>query len=284
MKFLPLLWLVFVIAPASAETSVWEVSRDGQRLFIGGTIHVLGKEDYPLPEAYDFAYAQSDRLFFETDIDYVNSPEFSSLLQQQLTYTDGNSLKNILRPATYSQLEEYCKQTGIPVMTLLPLKPPLVSMMLTVLELKSIGIDSAGVDQYYHLKAKRDGKTISQLESIDEQLRFLANMARGHEDELILSTLKENRQLGVLMRTMLRAWREGDQELLEDAFIRPMKKDFPSIYQQLLLDRNSNWYPLIEKLLTTPEIEFVLVGTLHLVGKDGIIGQLRRNGYEVKQW
>lgn len=269
---------------AYAETSVWEVSNGNQRLFIGGTIHILGKNDYPLPNAYEQAYQQSDHLVFETDIGQVNTSEFTTRLQQLLTYSDGNSLKNTLQPGTYRQLEQYCEQAGIPIMLLHPLKPPLVSMMLTVLELKKIGIDHMGVDHYFNMKAKQDGKAITRLESIEQQLQFLSNMAIGHEDELILSTIEENRQLSSLMQSMMRAWREGNQAMLEDTFIKPMKKDFPSVYNQLLVQRNNNWHPEIERLLGTPEIEFVLVGTLHLVGDDGLIRLLQNRGYQVKQW
>lgn len=283
MKYLPPLLLLLVSGLTCADTSVWEVSGKNQRLYIGGTIHILSQRDYPLPDAYDQAYASSEHLVFETDLNQVKASGFLLRLRQSLTYEDGKSLKNTLQPATYRELERYCEQSGIPIMMILPLKPPLASLMLTVMELKKIGIDNIGVDHYFNLRAQRDGKNISQLETIDEQLQFLSSMAKGHEDELILSTLEENRQLAELMQSMLGAWREGDLNLLEEQFIQPMKLNFPSVYEQLLVRRNHNWMPLIEEYLSTPEVEFILVGALHLVGSDGLIQQLENAGYRVRQ-
>lgn len=284
MRHLLQLSLLLATGLACAETSVWEVTGNNQRLYIGGTIHVLSQQDYPLPDAYDQAYASSEHVVFETDLDQMMTSEFLIRLRQSLTYEGGNSLKNTLQPATYNELERYCEQSGIPIMMLLPLKPPLASLMLTVMELKKIGIDNTGVDHHFNIQAQRDGKETSQLETIDEQLQFLTNMAKGHEDELILSTLEENRQLAKLMQSMLGAWRAGDVALLEEQFIKPMQQNFPSVYEQLLVRRNHNWLPLIEQYLATPEVEFILVGALHLVGNDGLIQQLEKAGYRVKQW
>ena len=284
MKYLLQLSLLLATGLACAETSVWEVTGKNQRLYIGGTIHVLSQRDYPLPEAYGQAYASSEHLVFETDLDQIKTSDFLVRLRQSLTYEDGNSLKNTLQPATYREPERYCEQSGIPIMMLLPLKPPLASLMLTVMELKRIGIDNTGVDHHFNLQAQRDGKKTSQLETIDEQLQFLTNMASGHEDELILSTLEENRQLAELMQSMLGAWRTGNVTLLEEQFIKPMQQSFPSVHEQLLVRRNHNWLPLIEQYLATSEVEFILVGALHLVGSDGLIQQLEKAGYRVKQW
>ena len=58
--------------------------------------------------------------------------------------------------------------------------------------------------------------------------------------------------------------------------------EYSDIYQQLQVDRNHNWMPHIESLLQTPEVEFVLVGALHLAGKDGLLHLLREKGYQVR--
>jgi uncharacterized protein YbaP (TraB family) len=41
--------------------------------------------------------------------------------------------------------------------------------------------------------------------------------------------------------------------------------------------------PQINEFLKTAEIEFVLVGALHLAGSDGLIEQLNANGYTIEQ-
>tara|TARA_B100002003_G_scaffold46025_1_gene41387 strand:+ start:574 stop:735 length:162 start_codon:yes stop_codon:yes gene_type:complete len=51
----------------------------------------------------------------------------------------------------------------------------------------------------------------------------------------------------------------------------------------LLIQRNKNWLPAIEEMLTTAQTEFVLVGTMHLSGKDSVLDMLRDKGYKVSQ-
>jgi uncharacterized protein YbaP (TraB family) len=283
MKFIYLI-LLFIPTLVSAQSSVWKVSKGNQHLFIGGTIHVLGKDDYPLPKAYDKAYRQSETIVFETNIEKANDPAFMRKLVESFAYKHGKTLRSDLKRATFTTLEEYCLNSGIPISILLPYKPQFASLMLTSMELQKLGIRLAGVDDHFNQRALRDNKLVHQLETIEEQLQFLANMGLGQEDELILSTIKENQQLENLMQLMLNAWRKGDNTVLDREIIQPMKAEFPSTYQDLLVKRNNNWLPAIKAYLYSPDIEFILVGALHLAGDDGLIVKLQNAGYNVTQW
>lgn len=283
MKFIYLI-LLFIPTLVSAQSSVWKVSKGNQHLFIGGTIHVLSKDDYPLPKAYDKAYQQSETIVFETNIEKANDPAFMRKLVASFAYKHGKTLRSDLKRATFTALEEYCLSSGIPISLLLPYKPQFASLILTSMELQKQGIRLAGVDDHFNQRALRDNKIVRQLETIEEQLQFLANMGRGQEDELILSTIKENQQLENLMQLMLNAWRKGDNTVLDREIIQPMKTEFPSTYQDLLVKRNNNWLPMIKAYLYSPDIEFILVGALHLAGDDGLIVKLQNAGYNVTQW
>ena len=75
--------LVFVFIGFSinvhAESPVWKVSHGDNHLYLGGTIHLLGKDDYPLPPAFEKAYQDSSKLVFEADIQKFQSPDQSQL-------------------------------------------------------------------------------------------------------------------------------------------------------------------------------------------------------------
>jgi len=279
-------YLLLLLIPTlvSAQSSVWKISKGNQHLFIGGTIHILGESDYPLPPAYDRAYEQSKTLVFETDIEKANDPAFMQKLVKRFAYQQGKTLRSGLTRSTFTTLEEYCQSSGIPISMLLPYKPQFASLMLTSMELQKLGINLAGVDDHFNQRALRDGKILRELETIEEQLQFLANMGLGQEDELILSTIKENQQLEKLMQLMLGAWRKGDIDTLDREVLKPMELEFPSTYQDLLVKRNKNWLPYIKAYLRSPDIEFILVGALHLAGEDGLIVKLQKAGYTVTQW
>ena len=63
--------------------------------------------------------------------------------------------------------------------------------------------------------------------------------------------------------------------------IQDFKTDYPDVYESLLVVRNNNWMPQIERLFSTPETEFVLVGALHLAGPDSVLKKLKDKGYSV---
>src|SRR4051812_27844848 len=52
-------------AITTGQSSVWRVDKDGHHLYMGGTIHLLRKEDYPLPDVFEEAYRDSKKLVFE---------------------------------------------------------------------------------------------------------------------------------------------------------------------------------------------------------------------------
>lgn len=282
MRILILLCLMMPMQ-AFSDTSLWKVSKNGSELYIGGTVHVLGKRDYPLPEEFNQAYQKSQMLVLETDLNGMNKPEIQALLQQKLVYSNGQSLKNHLKPATYQALVQYLKKRNLPpIASFQQFKPTLVMLTLMVAELQRLGLMETGVDAFFNQKALAEGKTLGQLETVEKQVQVLINMGEGHEDELIMSTLDDLEQLPSMMKDLKIAWRNGDLAQLETLGITPMQKDYPALYQLVLVERNMSWLPQIEAFFNTPETELILVGALHLVGTDGLLAQLRQRGYKVE--
>lgn len=284
-NLMKLFLLLFLLIPTllSAQSSVWKVSKGDAHIFLGGTVHILSKADYPLPDEFTTAYQQSQKLIFETDVARANSPEFQQQMLMSFMFRNGDNLKASLKPETFIALQEYATSIQLPLNNLLPFKPQFVSLMLTMTELQRLGIDSTGVDLFFEQLASKDKKAIGYLETLDEQLNFIMNMGKGREDELILHTIEENRQLGDLMGQLITIWRSGDLAGMNKLAVAPMKQDFPTIYQDLLVTRNNNWLLQIEQLFLDSDVEFMLVGAMHLAGDDGLLSQLGQRGYQVEQ-
>ena len=288
MKMNALRWLMFLqlglwCVGAHAGSFVWQVSKGVNTVFIGGTIHVLGDADYPLPPAFDVAYNKSSVLFFEADIAEMNTPAFQAAMMRAMTYSDGSNLKSTLQSTTYRALEAHFKDRGIGIDRFDKFKPSFVSIALTALELQRLSIAGEGVDAFYQHKAINDNKAIFHLESIQEQLGFIASMGKGSEDDFILYTLRDIKNLSSAMKQMKAYWRSGNSEGFNADMLIPLKTTFPEIYEAIIVERNNDWLPKIETLLATKETEFVLVGALHLIGNEGVIAQLKARGYTLKQ-
>lgn len=281
MRFLILLCLAFSFQ-TFAETTLWKVSKGNSELFIGGTIHVLSLADYPLPKEFSKAYKQSQRIIFETDIAAMANPKIQKQLMQRMTYQSGKMLKNDITAETYKTLSDYLASVGLSIKMYNQFKPSMIVITLLMIELQRLGMAEAGVDSYFNSQASVDGKLLGQLETVQVQLDVLENLGKGQEDAMILSTIDEMKELPLVMEKIKKAWRKGNTSGLEKIGISPMKIDYPDLYRLLLVSRNNAWVPKIEALLLTPEVEFILVGALHLVGQDGVISQLKQLGYKVE--
>jgi uncharacterized protein YbaP (TraB family) len=269
------------ISVNSYAASVWKVSKNDRSLFIGGTVHLLGKEDYPLPDQYDRAYQASDILVFETDIESMHSSSVQRMFSQMTTFRDGTKLQDVLSKDTFAQLKTHLSSRNIPVGNIENFKAGMVTIMLSMIELQMMGLNEIGVDQYYSQRAQKDGKPITWLEAIEFQINLIATLGEGFDNELIQYTLDDIKNTPETMNDLLSYWRSGDMQKLEELSISDFEKNYPQIYTDLVSDRNLLWIPQIETMLESKEVEFVLVGAMHLAGPDSVLLHLSKNGYRV---
>ncbi len=275
------------IGTVAAKSAVWKVS-DGdnseQVLYLGGTIHVLSEKDYPLPPAFEKAYEAAQTLVFETDIAAVEDPAFQIKMLEILTYQDGQKLSENLSEETLSQLNAFLEERGIPVANFERFTPVGLSLTLTVLELQRLGLGvTGGVDQFFSQRAQHDGKAAEGLETIEEQLGFIQSLEQADPDSIVQSTMNDAAGLNELWAGMLDAWRTGDMESLEELALEPMEREFPKVADLLIDNRNQAWLKEIPAMMADDDIEFILVGALHMVGEQGLVNQLRKTGYTVEQ-
>jgi len=275
-------WFFFItLTVAQAGSPVWKISNNTHTLYLGGTIHVLGQKDYPLPKAFDTAYEKAKILVFETDIAKTQDPEFAQTIMGQMIYTDGRTLQTIIRPSTFNALSRFSQERGMPAETLNPFKPGMVMVFLTLAEMERLGVGGAGVDEFYFNKGKADKRSMEFLESPMDQIRFLADIGVGKEDEMISYIIKDVGELPNLLPIMKKAWRTGDNNRLYEKTLAPLKKEYPRLYQNIMVKRNLAWLPAIQRMLATPETEFILVGAAHLAGDQGLLALLREKGFTV---
>ena len=275
-KRIPFFILAFFLSLSlQADSPVWKVSNSDASIYIGGTIHVLKPTDFPLNKTFHKAYNDSDKIYFEVDIDKVNSREFQEKATRELIYTDGQTLKDNISDKTYGLLEEFFINKGMHISMMQDFKPSMLVLIMTVMELEALGFHSAGVDDFFYKLAKKDKKKVGALESIDDQLKFLVNMGKGEEDQLIRYTIKDLENTSQTMDKIKDMWCYAKMQQMQQYLLVPMRKEFPNLYQEMLVDRNNNWLPIIKDMFKTKEKEFVLVGFLHLVGEDGLLQQLK---------
>lgn len=274
---------LFSLSQAYADTSVWSVRSGENVIYLGGTVHLLRPGDYPLPGEFEEAYQASTQLYFETDMAAMSDLSIQTQMLQQLTYSDDRTLSTVLSAEAYTALSAYTATTGLPIAMLEKFKPGLLVSTLQVMVFQSMGFTPQGVDAFFHTRALSDGKAEGQLETVQEQIGFLAAMGEGNESEFILLSLKDLAETGDVMEDMIAAWRSGDAGGLSELFVEDMKIEAPELYDSLLLQRNLKWIPQIDNMLLDVDTEFVLVGAAHIVGENGLLDLLSQKGYEINQ-
>ncbi|UZJ43666.1 TraB/GumN family protein [Marinimicrobium sp. C6131] len=268
------------VSVARADTTLYTVSKGDQSFFLGGTIHLLHPDDFPLPEEFDAAYAEADALYLETDLGVMQDPAFGQKMMQVMMYPPGKTLNTELSPEVWKALQEYSQAHQFPVQQFMGFDPAFVSMIMTVMLAQQNGIQQ-GVDAYFYQKAQRDGLPLGELETAEQVLDYMKVMAGHDGDAIIQATLTDLKRFDELMTEMVDAWRTGDLETLDREMGQPMREQAPGMYRTLLTERNHDWLPVLESLFEQAGTELVLVGSLHLAGDDGLLNTLEQKGYEV---
>ncbi|SET20701.1 TraB/GumN family protein [Thalassotalea agarivorans] len=275
----------FISSVSLAQTSIWKVSKGDDYFYLGGTIHMLSASDHPLPSQYAEAYKASNSIIFETDLDATTDPQFQAKMMQMISYQDGRTLDSELTEETYKRLKAFTDSREIPLDMFKTLKPWGVTLMITVLEYQRLGMmPTYGIDNYFNVLAKQDGKKIGGLETPEEQLGFLSSMGTIEPNKSVNYTLRDLERLPEFIESMKQTWRSGELEKFsEHAFIEEMKTEYPAVYNALLKTRNNNWIAPLQALSNNGDTEFVLVGAMHIPGEDGLLTLLKAKGYTLEQ-
>jgi uncharacterized protein YbaP (TraB family) len=162
------------------------------------------------------------------------------------------------------------------------LQPWALGLQLIELQYMKLGFDpQQGVEQQLQQRAQADGKPISGLETMDEQLGVLQGMSYPDQARFLDMIVTEMHDVESETQSVVTAWRTGDGAKLA-ALLSDEYKSFPALYRLLVTDRNKRWVPQIEKLLHGNQDYFVVVGALHLVGDGGLLDLMRRDGYKAE--
>lgn len=268
---------------AFANSSVWKVSKNNDHVFIGGTIHILPEEEFPLPDAFLNAYKNTDQIVLEAQLPDPSNVAAQQAMLAQMSYSEGKSLKTVLTADTFKLLDKYFSAIGSDINQFITFKPGFVISIMALTELQKADISGEGVDAYFETLAVNDQKKITYLETAEMQFTMLSRLGEGYEDEFIKGNLEMNSSFAVFFQNILNAWRTGDAARLENLInIAAIESDEKS-YDALFTNRNKNWVPQIEALFNNTHKEFVLVGAGHLLGKDSLLKLLKNKGYKVEQ-
>jgi uncharacterized protein len=268
---------------AHAASPVWAVRGAHNTVYLAGSIHMLPAGDAALPAAFDRSYSDSARLVMELDLGKFDPMEAMTWMMDHGTLPSGTNLRGVLGEQRYGRVTTAATGLGLPMSALDSLAPWVVGIEITDLAYEHEGYDpEQGVEEQLVRRAEKDGKPTAGLETMPEELSSLTSLSSADQIRMLDQTVDDLKDMKSEMREVTGAWRRGDAPRL-GALLASEYDAFPSLYKPLVTDRNQRWLPQVEQLLKGNDNALVVVGALHLVGKEGLLELLRRKGYTITQ-
>lgn len=277
-----LLIVLLLSSQALAEQlPVWEIAGTSNRVMLMGSIHFLRASDYPLPAGMNAAYEQADQLYMEIDMDALDPLASQGVLMSM--GTSDRPLSESLSADAYAEASRRATDLGVPLTLFEQFEPWFAALSITQLRMMQLGFDpSWGVETQFMSKARTDGKTISGLETLEQQLGFLDQLDASTQEQFLLQSLEDAAIIEQQVDSIVSAWRAGDGAALEALMLEDLNAA-PKLADALLVQRNRNWISQIISLLDQPDNYLVIVGAMHLVGPDSVVAMLEERGLDVIQ-
>jgi uncharacterized protein len=267
---------------AHAGSPVWAIHGDHNTVYLAGSVHLLKAGDSKLPPAFDHAYSGSKAIVMELAIDKVDPMQTATWMMEHGMLKEGTTLRSVIGEDRYRRVSAESERLGVPMEAADMLEPWALGLQLLELQYMQLGFDpQEGVEQQLQHRAQADGKPISGLETMDDQLGVLQGMSYPDQAKFLDLVVTEMHDVESETQSVVTAWRNGDSAKLA-ALLSDEYKSFPALYRLLVSDRNKRWIPQIEKLLHENQDYFVVVGALHLVGDGGLLELMRRDGFKAE--
>ncbi|MFM2483606.1 TraB/GumN family protein [Celerinatantimonas yamalensis] len=279
------LLVLFLPLTSQANPALWQAQKGHQTLYFFGSIHIGSKKLYPLPKAALKAFANSSRLWVEVDTRYI-SDQVREQIRKTVTLPEDQTLADLLPASLQHKLRQRSQSLGLSMTQLQHLYPWYVSILISQHIYQKLGYTSAlGIDQFFLNKATHTHKPVSSLETVTQQFQALATL-KDDQNDVLQQTLATDDSIKTGIDDTIAAWRSGNQERLIDLLQQDQKgihhQEQVNFQKNLLTQRNRRWLKEFTQI-KSEQPQFVVVGALHLAGKQGVLALLKQTGYTIKR-
>ncbi|MEM8968453.1 MAG: TraB/GumN family protein [Bacteroidota bacterium] len=192
--------------------------------------------------------------------------------------TDGTTLNDLLTEEEYQMVGKYLQDSlKIPIQALNTMKPLMMSTLtfLDVLDCRPGSYEMTLTEQ-----AKQQEKEVLGLETVEDQMKAFDFIPLEEQADYLVETIEKYDETVAETQAMLAAYQQGQVAKLYDLTHEAME-EMKGAEKTLLVDRNRDWIPKIEKI-AQDKATFFAVGAAHLGGSEGVIVLLKEQGYTVK--
>lgn len=274
--------LLATASSALAEPALWKATgAHGATVYLFGTVHVLKPTTVWRSPKIDAAFAASKTLWEE--IKDADDQAAAQPLIMKYGIDPAHPLSTKIGPEGEAKLAAVGAPYGVQAAQLEPLRPWTAGLTFTMLPLTKAGYDpKSGVDVKLKAEAAAEGKDLKAFETMEQQIRFFADLPQDTEVQFLLATLDDVEKGPGALDQLVDAWAAGDVDKIGALMISDMQAKYPALYKLLLADRNQDFANQLKAVLEGgPTTVFVAVGAAHLAGPDSVEADLEKLGFKV---
>ena len=263
---------------ADGNTLLWEITGNGlaKPSYLYGTFHLLCKQDIHFSDACRQAIKNSNKIYFELDIDNPATLLGGLML---MNMKDGKKLEDFIDTVEFDRVSDYFKDSlKTPLGIFKNMKPYFLIAMLYPKMMPCQTV--SGVEEGIMAIAKKDNKEIDGLETMAFQASIFDSIPYEQQAKELLHTIdsmeKSRKYFALMNKTYLQQDLKSIKEMMLDTtFGMQENQDI------LLYNRNKVWVIKLNEIMKKEPV-FTAVGSGHLVGQEGLIQLLRNEGYSVR--
>ena len=284
-----------VAATEYGQGLYWRVEKDGQVMNILGTMHLHDPRHGALVDRVAHQLDTADLVLVEATLqDQVDMQVYMANNPDLVSINSGPTLPELLDDATWQTLRAAAQSRGLPGFLAAKMQPWFLAMSLSIppCAMGALLAGEVGLDGLIMERAATLNIPVAPLEAWQDTLALLSS---GTQDEqldalrasaiepaihdaiitaLINAYFDENMALGWHMSFVL-------QEFVPNLTPARYAEQMATLEQQLLIERNLNWIPVIETAAATHDNLFIAFGAAHLIGEDGILNLLQNKGWAI---
>ncbi|MFP4013692.1 MAG: TraB/GumN family protein [Chitinispirillaceae bacterium] len=273
-----------VSACEGSHPLIYQIDHAGNTVYLLGSVHYGHEDFYPLGNVIDSVFALSKKLMVEINSKAPDFKEKSIQLLKAGMLEGGKTLEDVISDSAYAKTEKTLEELGMPISHFKNYRPWFLALTLEMIFVQASGYDvNYGIDAQYLEKAQKSDKQILEIESVEEQIKLLEEL---DNEEFLLYSLESNSAKMEQINSLLKAYLCGDDEKLVEIIFSEFKEEpeFENFYKKLITDRNYSMSEYIENYLNSnDEPGFVVVGSGHVVGPEGIVEILEKRGFQIRK-
>lgn len=294
-KIITFLLLLSISLTSCAKTKqetglLWKISGNNleEPSYLFGTHHLVPVSYLDSIDGLDEAFMATKQTIGELDMNNIGEMQMqlmvASLMPEGESYEDlmSDEDKDLLN----STLKEY---VGSGLNQFGQMKPAMLNTLLSVMMYKKMypsDEEGLSMDEHFQKEARDRYRQTQGLETAQDQIDVLFDSQTiERQAESLLCTIKNidygKKQMGKLMSAYYAQDLTAMAKLFEED---DPDNPCPSTQEEkdkINKARNVKWMKELPEMMSEKS-SFIAVGCLHLVGEDGLINLLRKEGYKVE--